>query len=372
MFGQLVVLALKHEISMERVLSYPLGPVPASLGAPDGFPIKTDKAKLLHSLESDSSRADTHSMSHYVIDGNALLQAQVTLPDTFKELAANVFKQLPKMKRVDFVTDTYLPLSVKGLERERRGTSKGYLIKGPLMKVPRDWKAFMSSKGNKQQLTQFLLSEWRSNDYATKLKDRTVLFVSGEDCISLESKDGENTVATNVEALRSNQEEADTRIVLHCLDISRHSPSNAIITVRSPDTDVFILLLHFTSSLEQTVLFDTGTGDKRRLINVKQVAGSLGPEMSSALPALHSFTGCDTTSAFVRKGKLVPLKTLKRNKDFIDVFLQLGRSPEIEEQTYENWRISSVSCTISVLQRKASTPFDTRNSKKDSDLNRDS
>jgi len=98
--------------------------------------------------------------------------------------------------------------------------------------------------------------------------------------------------------------------------------------VRSLDTDVFILLLHFTSSLEQTVLFNTGTEDRRRLIDVKQVAGRLGP-------ALHSFTGCDTTSTFVRKGKLVPLKTLKRNKDFIDVFLKLGRSPEIEEQTYE-------------------------------------
>ena len=126
-------------------------------------------------------------------------------------------------------------------------------------------------------------------------------------------------MATNVEALRFNQEEADNRIILHCLD------SNAIITVRSPDTDVFILLLHVTSSLEQTVLFDTRTGDKRRLINVKQVVGN----------ALYSFTGCDTISTFVRKGQLVPLKTLKRNKDFIDVFLKLGRSPDIEEQTYE-------------------------------------
>jgi len=98
--------------------------------------------------------------------------------------------------------------------------------------------------------------------------------------------------------------------------------------VRSLDTDVFILLLHFTSSLEQTVLFNTGTEDRRRFINVKQMAGRLGL-------ALHSFTGCDTTSTYVRKGKLVPLKTLKRNKDFIDVFLNLGRSPEIEEQTYE-------------------------------------
>jgi len=101
-----------------------------------------------------------------------------------------------------------------------------------------------------------LLSDWRSNDYAPKLKERTVLFVSGKDCISLESRDGDDIVATNVEALRSNQEEADIR---------RHSPSNAIITVRSPHTDVFILLLHFTS-----LHFFTGTNGAFRHRNRRQ------------------------------------------------------------------------------------------------------
>ena len=49
-FGQLVILALQHELSLERVLSYPLGPVRWALATSDGAMIKTDKAKLTYCL----------------------------------------------------------------------------------------------------------------------------------------------------------------------------------------------------------------------------------------------------------------------------------------------------------------------------------
>ena len=55
--GQLVILALQHELSLERVLSYPLGPVPWALASSDGAMIKTDKAKLMHCLEDKSHLA---------------------------------------------------------------------------------------------------------------------------------------------------------------------------------------------------------------------------------------------------------------------------------------------------------------------------
>ena len=38
-FGQLILLSLKHEICMERVNSYPLGPVPWPLATSDGTPM---------------------------------------------------------------------------------------------------------------------------------------------------------------------------------------------------------------------------------------------------------------------------------------------------------------------------------------------
>ena len=72
-FGQLVVLALKHDINMKSVLSFPLGPVPWALATADGLPAKTDKSKLLHHLEGDRhtiQRPSDNNICH-VIDGNA-------------------------------------------------------------------------------------------------------------------------------------------------------------------------------------------------------------------------------------------------------------------------------------------------------------
>jgi hypothetical protein len=57
-FSHLVLLALKHEISMERMLCFPLGPVSRSQATSDGMPVKTEKSKLLHFLESDYQTAE--------------------------------------------------------------------------------------------------------------------------------------------------------------------------------------------------------------------------------------------------------------------------------------------------------------------------
>ena len=61
------------------------------------------------------------------------------------------------------------------------------------------------------------------------------------------------------------------------------------------------------------MLFETGTGDKRRLVNIQAVAKDLGDEINLALVALHAFTGFDTISAFLRRGKVKPLTLLKKN-----------------------------------------------------------
>ena len=44
------------------------------------------------------------------------------------------------------------------------------------------------------------------------------------------------------ESVVSSQEEADTRIILHCLNVRTLLPDTNTIVVRSPDTDVFVLL----------------------------------------------------------------------------------------------------------------------------------
>ena len=45
------------------------------------------------------------------------------------------------------------------------------------------------------------------------------------------------------------------------------------IRIKSPDSDVFFILLHYALTLKEVViLFDTGTGNKQRLINITELA----------------------------------------------------------------------------------------------------
>ena len=46
-----------------------------------------------------------------------------------------------------------------------------------------------------------------------------------------------------------------------------------------------------------------GTGKNYRLIPAHEIAKSIGPESAAALSAFHAFTGCDTTSSFLGRGK---------------------------------------------------------------------
>lgn len=46
-----------------------------------------------------------------------------------------------------------------------------------------------------------------------------------------------------------------------------------------------------------------GTGKNLRHISAHEIARSLGPSKSTALPVFHAYTGCDTVSSFSTKGK---------------------------------------------------------------------
>ncbi len=186
-FDQLILLAMKHELCMKKVMSYPLVPVPWSLATADGAPVKTDKAKLLHKLEDHTMTTSPGSAVH-VIDGNAMFQALTQIPVIFGELAEHIFVNLPNATRVDFVTDTYQEQSIKNIERDRRGTSQEFLVRGPLTRAPREYKKFLCNSSNKKQLINLLLKEWKRDDYASRLKGRQLMFVCEETCWCLSTR----------------------------------------------------------------------------------------------------------------------------------------------------------------------------------------
>ena len=149
-----------------NLLRYLLSPTPSSLASPDGLPLKTNNAQLLSVIEKQEFvvTEDISKMQGtvHVIDGMAFLHSLTDMPNTFGELAKKVLHTLPQRAPVHFITDTYKPDSVKSLERDRRGrTNDSFLLKGPAMKIPSNWKAFLASDANKKTLTQFLLFEFK-------------------------------------------------------------------------------------------------------------------------------------------------------------------------------------------------------------------
>lgn len=330
------MLSQDNNLDLMNVLSYPLSPVPWALATADNVPNKTDKSKLMHKLEVEPvGFPATNEISAYIIDGNALLQSISNLPTTFGELADRIFFMLPKSKRVDYVSDVYSDISIKAVERKRRGITDEFIVKGPSTRIPKDWKGFLSNNQNKTILTKLLLELWKLPKYANSLQNRQLYFVSDEECFCLTSTDGLTTECVKVEELCSSQEEADTRIILHCFHASTNSSSGNII-VRSPDTDVFILLLYYAVefSPNHTLLMDTGLGNKRRIINMSHVLENCGREKSIALPSLHAFSGCDTVSSFTRKGKITVLKILNKYPEFASSFSQLGSSLDIQSRLF--------------------------------------
>ena len=55
-----------------------------------------------------------------------------------------------------------------------------------------------------------------------------------------------------------------------------------------------------------TVLLDIGSGKNRRLVNISELAVSLGEDYCAILMGFYVFTAEDCTSAFKGKGKIKP------------------------------------------------------------------
>ena len=114
------------------------------------------------------------------------------------------------------------------------------------MKTPRVWKEFLKNEVNKKELINFILNEWQTDTYAQLLHNRKVYFACDNACFFLTSVDGKVTDSRPMINLSSSQEEADTLIILHGIFASKEAENEELdIIVRSPDTDVFLLLIAF-------------------------------------------------------------------------------------------------------------------------------
>jgi len=138
-------------------------------------------------------------------------------------------------------------------------------------------KQFLSSAKTKDELTVYL-----SEKTLLHFKDKPKVFIvtSRQEVLS-------NSV--DFKHLCSSQEEADTRIILHSLDVSRRGATE--LYIQSPDTDVFVFAIHRYHELCRNTYFVTGVGNLKRVIPFGPIVNALGTAKTEALLGFHAFTG---------------------------------------------------------------------------------
>ncbi|MPC37760.1 hypothetical protein E2C01_031249 [Portunus trituberculatus] len=106
----------------------------------------------------------------------------------------------------------------------------------------------------------------------------------------------------------------------------RKEQGYSTVRVRSPDSDIFFILLLYVHELTVTLLFETGTGNKKKLINITELAEDFTGKYATSLTALHVFTKCDTTIAAKCIGKVKPIKLLQKIPRYQTILTELGKA----------------------------------------------
>ena len=221
---------------------------------------------------------------------------------TFQEYADFVFgpyisSQIDKTSRADMVWDVYLPDSLKGTTRQKRG--KGVRRRAsPSTTIPKSRKDFLRADDNKTELFKFLAQH--------------VTCLTVDEGKVLCATSAQNVLSSTCQAELSNLipcslEEADTRFILHAADAVVQGKRR--VSVRTVDADVVVLAATFFSQMKPDEMWiQFSTGKNFRFIPIHEIVSSLTPKICSNLLAFHAFTGCDTVSSFGGRGKKQPGK----------------------------------------------------------------
>jgi hypothetical protein len=322
LFSHLYIIMQKRDSDMNAFFKHENLPCPPSLS--NGGKLRTGKkSDLLEILEQGTQKDPPDDIDVKLLDGAAVVHLLPTAGIvTFDEYADQVFlphimKQLENCKRVDVVWDAYVPISIKESTREKRGKGIRRKVAGK-NKLPGNWADFLRDSKNKQELFAFLSSKTASVDCP---EGKEVIITCGV-TVTLRGTDRSMPACDH--------EEADTRLLVHVQDAILNGCTNCM--VRTVDTDVVVILIgkfHHLITLcpDVSIWVAFGTGKHFTYHHINAIYAALGTEKSMALPLFHSFTGCDTTSAFFGKGKKSAWEAWKCYPDVTSAFTFLALNP---------------------------------------------
>ena len=167
--------------------------MPSCIGIPDGHLLMTDKSKGFHSLVKDMKDPcippDQDTMT--IEERSAIFHSVKEMPITFKQISQNILSiAISGKSNVIFSTDSYIPASVKSLERSARGRGEKRLVHGENTRRPENWKEFLSNDDNKKQLIELLMKVWCAEENIPKLQKMKVVLVYRGKAYKLKNDDG--------------------------------------------------------------------------------------------------------------------------------------------------------------------------------------
>lgn len=311
-----------RKIDLLEILSHELTNVPVSVLDKYGCLRSGNKSLLSQVLSGGLERphvaTPTTGHSQIVIDGQALVMSlgQPSDCSTFGEYAGKfvraVLRYAKDFHRVDVTFDRYREMSIKNVTRKKRAKGCSPIrraIEDGSVPLPRNWSNFLALGENKADLARFLSEELlrRSPD------DKTIIVAGGfqEENVAKCSR-----VNVDTTALQGRHEEADTRMILHCVNSSAE-----FVVVCSNDTDVLVLLIaHFDKMRCRQLWMRAGTSKKPKYLPVHTVRESMKPVVPNieTILCFHAVTGCDTVSFFAGHSKKTAWKTFLEQPALLD------------------------------------------------------
>ena len=136
--------------------------------------------------------------------------------------------------------------------------------------------------------------------FGTNLPNNCDLLTSGFFSDTTKAQSVQNDYLTH---LVCNHEEADTRLIHHVLSAIKDGYNRLM--VRCQDTDVLLLLMHFTYMYRDVeVWMMSGTAKQRKYYPIHIISQLHSQQVANNILGFHAFTGCDSTSSLTGFGKV--------------------------------------------------------------------
>ena len=249
---------------------------------------------------------------------------------SFRDVSKVLFKTFTNTvsETVHIIFDDYRYESMKNAVRNRRGISAthGVQYKNILPSYSvKSWKSIMASSNNKVEIVKFLVSDWKKEEFTDDLFGKTLFVTEEHLCWRISKNEG-----ILISELENNQEEADTRILLHT------NYATGPVIIHADDTDI---ILNYCQSLPECHI-KIGKGKKTRIIDIYSVKNTANqnyhPEFCEGLLGLQAFSGCDTVSSFSGKEKTKVINLILKYPEFIPSFVELGQNWSVTEGLIDN------------------------------------